>query len=174
MSNEEAILHMILRREELKNSVGDLDEDIKAFDMAIRALELTQTGLLNYSKGWHDAIGKALNEAYDVVIDGERFSVVQEETLLGLGMSSELPPVSTEKTGHWIDTGSGQMCSRCGEIQYGYDSFRRFCASCGIRMVEPQESGDAISRQREKNISKGFEDFMIKSLQKQAESEDRE
>ena len=41
------------------------------------------------------------------------------------------------KKGRWIDTGSGQMCSRCGEIQYGYDSFRRFCASCGIRMVEP-------------------------------------
>ena len=30
---------MILRREELKHSVGDLDEDIKAFDMAIKALE---------------------------------------------------------------------------------------------------------------------------------------
>ena len=42
------------------------------------------------------------------------------------------------KTGHWIDTGSGQMCSRCGEIQYGYDSFRRFCASCGIRMESEQ------------------------------------
>lgn len=44
------------------------------------------------------------------------------------------------KIGYWIDTGSGQMCSECGEIQYGYDSFRRFCASCGIRMVEAQES----------------------------------
>lgn len=33
---------------------------------------------------------------------------------------------------------------------------------------------DAISRQREKNISKGFEDFMIKSLQRQAESVDVE
>lgn len=39
MNREEAILHMTLRREELKNSVGDLDEDIKAFDMAIEALE---------------------------------------------------------------------------------------------------------------------------------------
>ena len=45
-----------------------------------------------------------------------------------------------EKTGHWLDTGSGQKCSRCGEIQYGYDSFRRFCASCGAKMIEPQES----------------------------------
>ena len=46
------------------------------------------------------------------------------------------------KTGHWIDTGSGQMCSSCGEIQHGYDSFRRFCASCGIRMVEPQAGSE--------------------------------
>ena len=39
MTREDAILHMTLRREELKLSVGDLDEDIKAFDMAIEALE---------------------------------------------------------------------------------------------------------------------------------------
>ena len=39
MTREEAKLHMILRREELKHSVGDLDEDIKAFDMATKALE---------------------------------------------------------------------------------------------------------------------------------------
>ena len=39
MTREDAILHMILRREELKHSVGDLDEDIEAFDMAIEALE---------------------------------------------------------------------------------------------------------------------------------------
>lgn len=39
MTREEAILHMTLRREELRHSVSDLDEDIKAFDMAIKALE---------------------------------------------------------------------------------------------------------------------------------------
>ena len=38
------------------------------------------------------------------------------------------------KTGHWIDTGSGQKCSECGEIQYGYDNFRYFCANCGCLM----------------------------------------
>ncbi len=38
------------------------------------------------------------------------------------------------KTGHWIDTGSGQKCSECGEIQYGYDNFRHFCANCGTKM----------------------------------------
>lgn len=44
-----------------------------------------------------------------------------------------------EKIGYWIDTGSGQMCSRCGEIQHGYDSFRRFCASCGAKMREVEK-----------------------------------
>jgi hypothetical protein len=39
MTREKAILHMILRRAELEHSVSDLDEDIKAFDMAIKALE---------------------------------------------------------------------------------------------------------------------------------------
>ncbi len=44
-----------------------------------------------------------------------------------------LPPVSTEKTGYWIDTGSGQKCSKCHEIQYGYDNHRLYCANCGSR-----------------------------------------
>ena len=36
--------------------------------------------------------------------------------------------------GQWIDTGSGQECSECGEIQYGYDSFRYYCPNCGAKM----------------------------------------
>ena len=36
--------------------------------------------------------------------------------------------------GEWIDTGSGEECSVCHEIQYGYDSGRRFCANCGAQM----------------------------------------
>lgn len=39
-----------------------------------------------------------------------------------------------EKHGQWIDTGSGQECSVCGEIQYGYDSYRNYCACCGAKM----------------------------------------
>ncbi len=38
--------------------------------------------------------------------------------------------------GHWIDTGSGQECSRCREIQYGYDSGRFYCPHCGALMDE--------------------------------------
>ena len=43
---------------------------------------------------------------------------------------------SLQRIGHWRDTGSGQECSECGEIQYGYDSFRRYCANCGSKNME--------------------------------------
>lgn len=43
------------------------------------------------------------------------------------------------KHGRWIDTGSGQECSVCGEIQYGYDNGRHYCANCGADMREVEE-----------------------------------
>ena len=52
---------------------------------------------------------------------------------------NELPPVNPTKTGYWIDTGSGQECSECHEIQYGYDSFRFYCAKCGSKNVAESE-----------------------------------
>lgn len=44
--------------------------------------------------------------------------------------------IQVVKHGHWRNTGSGQECSVCGEIQYGYDSYRNYCANCGARMDE--------------------------------------
>ena len=40
------------------------------------------------------------------------------------------------KRGTWRDTGSGQECSVCKEIQYGYDTYRNYCAYCGAYMGE--------------------------------------
>ena len=52
-----------------------------------------------------------------------------------LNVLKKIPSAETErKKGKWIDTGSGQECSVCGEIQYGYDNYRRFCANCGADM----------------------------------------
>ena len=46
-----------------------------------------------------------------------------------------LPSAQPERRiGKWIDTGSGQECSVCHEIQYGYDTFRHYCANCGADM----------------------------------------
>jgi rubrerythrin len=59
-----------------------------------------------------------------------------------------LPSVSTEKTGHWIDQGYKEewweeyyKCSNCGAGIVGRDNY---CPNCGARMVEPQESEGKI------------------------------
>lgn len=46
------------------------------------------------------------------------------------------PTVDAEpvRHGHWIDIGSGQECSECHEIQYGYDNYRHYCSNCGAKM----------------------------------------
>ena len=77
-----------------------------------------------------DAISR--HAAIDAIWDGVNMDIFTREVKECL---EALPPVTpVEKTGRWIDTGSGQECSECGEIQYGYDNFRHFCANCGRRM----------------------------------------
>ena len=50
---------------------------------------------------------------------------------------SRLPSITPkQRTGHWVDTGSGQECSECHEIQYGYDNYRFYCPNCGAKMEE--------------------------------------
>ena len=44
------------------------------------------------------------------------------------------PQAKSVCRGYWIDTGSGQECSVCHEIQYGYDNFRYYCSNCGAKM----------------------------------------
>lgn len=141
MTNEEAILHMTLRREELKLSVGDLDEDIEAFDMVIKALE---------QESCEDAISRqaAIRIAEQGQIQGFEWQFKQ---------LVDLPSVSTKKTGHWImpvqDDGMSDpiyyqvRCSECGfdldpqtwhqELhQYGAD---KYCPKCGCRIMEVEE-----------------------------------
>ena len=83
----------------------------------------------------------ALKECHDIVVDGERYRVIQEETLLGL------PPINPQKTGHWKAKSFHEVfCDNCG---FDFDIMRNdfidkmnFCPKCGCRMVEPQESED--------------------------------
>lgn len=100
-----------------------------------------------YKQGWHDAITTALKETHSVHTEEGHFRVVQEETLIGVGMAYE--QVSMEKTGRWImpvqDDGMSDpiyyqvRCSECGfdldpqtwhqELhQYGAD---KYCPKCG-------------------------------------------
>ena len=80
---------------------------------------------------------KAIDESYQVVIDGDVFDVVQVETLMGL------PSVQPErKRGKWrrrlVDSGfnADWHCSECGWKtsleEHGYN----FCPNCGCRMEE--------------------------------------
>lgn len=49
-----------------------------------------------------------------------------------------LLPVSTEKTGYWIDVdGDNAICGCCNRLNRLYG---RYCKHCGAKMVNPQES----------------------------------
>lgn len=50
-----------------------------------------------------------------------------------------VPYESERKRGKWVNTGSGQECSVCHEIQYGYDNHRYFCPNCGADMRGEQD-----------------------------------
>lgn len=53
----------------------------------------------DYKRGWHDALSKALDEAYTIHIEEGIFEVVQAETLIGLGYAiDELVAESEEQT----------------------------------------------------------------------------
>lgn len=55
---------------------------------------------------------------------------------------AKLPPVNPQpKTGHWIDVFGGCKCSECDCLEGGYSNY---CPTCGIKMVEPQESEEQI------------------------------
>lgn len=45
--------------------------------------------------------------------------------------SADVAPV---RHGRWINHGSFEVCSFCGEEQYGHDSGRYYCPNCGARM----------------------------------------
>ena len=66
---------------------------------------------------WNQGVSTTWANAYSEVAD----------------MIDDFPTADVQevKRGSWIDTGSGQECPFCGEIQYGYDSFRRYCTVCG-------------------------------------------
>lgn len=57
--------------------------------------------------------------------------------LLNLSPADVAPVVHA----YWRDTGSGQECSACKEIQYGYDTGRHYCPNCGAKMDGKEKNG---------------------------------
>lgn len=93
-----------------------------------------------------DAVSRAKINAFCHIIikrdpDGDNDIVKAFEAFRAYVNS--LPSVTPKpRTGKWIDTGSGQECNQCHEIQYGYDSCRYFCANCGADMRQRGEQDD--------------------------------
>ena len=100
-----------------------------------------------YKQGWHDAITTALKETHSVHTEEGHFRVVQEETLIGVGMAYE--QVSTEKTGQWIrwyeviESADGKSTDhiphcKCSECNCEYDTysaqFIKYCPNCKAKM----------------------------------------
>lgn len=146
-----------------------------ALDMAIKALDqepcedcISRANALRvakneYLRGWHNALCKALSEKYSIHCEEGNFSVIQEETITGLGLSmdcavgkdvesymSTMPPVTpTLKKGKWVNkshkSGCGitfaiSECTCCGKNTF-FDCdelLYRYCPNCGAKMEEEE------------------------------------
>ena len=104
MTIDEAIsvLHKLkptIRREDGKSTTHILETI--ALDLAIKELEqepcedcISRADALRvakneYLRGWHNALCKALSEKYLIHCEEGNFSVIQEETITGLGLSMD-------------------------------------------------------------------------------------
>ena len=113
-------------------------KDLEALDLAIKALDqepcedaISRDELLKAIDTW-DKFGCDADTKLVPYQDHYIPYIHYDDVVKCIkGMPSVTPK---PKTGHWIDTGSGQECSECGEVQYGYDNFRFYCANCGCRI----------------------------------------
>ena len=149
-----SVLHKLkptIRREDGKSTTHILETI--ALDLAIKALEqepcedcISRADALRvakneYLRGWHNALCKALSEKYLIHCEEGNFSVIQEETITGLGLSmdcavgkdvesymSDLPSVTpARKKEEWIP------CSeRLPEIPFG----------CFVTVEEDDRNGE--------------------------------
>lgn len=96
----------------------------------------------DYNEGLRDGYLNSIYEIEDapaveetVMVDKSNFSKEQYNADLQTAYDCGYERGKNERQkGEWIDTGSGQECNVCHEIQYGYDNFRHFCANCGAKM----------------------------------------
>lgn len=110
-----------------------------------------------YLRGWHNALCKALREKYSIHCEEGNFSVIQEETITGLGLSmncaagkdvesymSTIPRVTPIRPkGRWINhSDEGYVeCPKCGSATNCDDNITdlHFCFSCGAEMEGSEE-----------------------------------
>ena len=105
----------------------------EAIEMAISALEqepcedaVSRQSVINAIE--NDCMKGGLGSCFACYNDAQAFR----------GEIEKLPSV-TQKSGYWIDSSNGWMCSECNRDNT-YDT--NYCPNCGAKMVEPQESED--------------------------------
>lgn len=116
--------------------------DKEAFELAIEALHF-----MNNHSGIQGVLGQLDKapavELPQVVLFAENMTEEEKQKLVAefkaVMDNAKFTVVSERPQGEWIDTGSGQECNKCHEIQYGYDSFRHFCPNCGASMVRGEK-----------------------------------
>lgn len=188
MTNEEAIGHIkdvICENNTIKPNIVVFEQEKEALYMAIKALEQEPCeDVGEISDGYH-----TFNQLYHQRAILFATIVNQNKDIAWKSYKHSDGKYCFDSNGEWFIVG---INTPEGSYTYHYskeywDYFKCKELDCGkewdghteedvtrLLSLEKEPCEDAISRQREKNISKGFEDFMIKSLQRQAESEDLE
>ena len=135
MTNEEAKEVLAMYRFKLIQSISNqLEGDIEAFDVAIKALE---------QQPCEDAISRAAlleelgEEPFNWNDSPEEFQEVRDYQWFR-SLVENAPSVAPEtKTGHWIrqtdDYHDYYECEHCG-IAVGLDDIRNYCPNCGATM----------------------------------------
>lgn len=115
-----------------------------------------------YLRGWHNALCKALREKYSIHCEEGNFSVIQEETITGLGLSmncavgkdvesymstiSSVTPKIEPRKGHWREVDVNMYaCSKCSHVLTidpldNAISEMNTCPFCGADMRESEEA----------------------------------
>ena len=136
MSREEAIRCLSVHSSTNGSGLCTDKQHYEAKQMAIKALE---------QEPCENAISRqaALDEIISRLgISDEKYLLESERYIYQI--IKDLPPVTPkQRTGHWIVHPKGVyahlVCDRC-LTRAPYDCKTNYCPTCGIKMIEPQES----------------------------------
>lgn len=124
--------------EEVEEIIKDLEQE--SCEDCISRADALRVAKNEYLRGWHNALCKALEEG--------NFSVIQEETITGLGLSMDCA-VGKDVESYMSGLPSATPApKKCHNENRDYDSCDQFvCSNCGIELqdwhaVERSEDGD--------------------------------
>ena len=119
-------------RQQKEHTEKELAEIITKYDFAVGSIELKKR-LMEILPEGANIICSPYIESPTIIYAIKKFDVTD---LLFDSKYNLTDKYTVLPKGHWIDTGSGQECSICHEIQYGHDSYRNYCSYCGAHMKE--------------------------------------